>query len=622
MNLTYLYMKYLFLFFCLGLGISAAAQQKPNENSGHSHNDYNQNFPFFLAYHAGMGSVEADVFFRDGKLLVAHNEQDTDPEKDLNKLYLSPIAKAFAKNKGHIYADSSKKMQLVIDIKENHQVVLAELIRQLKPYLSVFDPSVNKNAVRIVISGDMPAPEKFKDYPAYISFDGRPGKVYSEEQLARIGMISDNLAGYTVWNGKGTPTPADFEKLKALVDQAHALRKPFRFWGTKDNPNTWKELEHLRADWIGTDHPVKLQEFYSTRDKLEYVNPKPYQPYQPSYKNDGGTGKVKNVILLIGDGMGLAQIQAGLSTNFGLSNLMNLKYIGLSRTEAVNSDFTDSAAGATAMASGQKTINRYIGVDTNGKALIALPDTLAGYGIKTGVISSGDITDATPAAFYAHQNERSLSQEIAADLANSHVDILVGSRRKSFTENKDVSLMDRLTKKGYQYSESLEQFSAAKSGRQLVLLDDSVTRRKLDGRGEMLKISLLKTIELLDVNKAGFFIMAEGAQIDHGGHANDLPFAVTEQHDFDRLVGEAVKFADQDGETLVIVTADHETGGLSLLDASYKKGMVRGNFSTDDHTNIMVPVFAYGPGAANFIGTYPNNALYLKILRAFGLKKK
>lgn len=114
--------------------------------------------------------------------------------------------------------------------------------------------------------------------------------------------------------------------------------------------------------------------------------------------------------------------------------------------------------------------------------------------------------------------------------------------------------------------------------------------------------------------------MAEGAQIDHGGHANDLPFVVTEQLDFDKMIGEVLAFADKDGETLVIVTADHETGGLSLLDASAKKGTVRGNFSTDDHTNIMVPVFAYGPGANNFMGTFNNNEIYHKILKAFALK--
>ncbi|RYG01483.1 MAG: alkaline phosphatase, partial [Chitinophagaceae bacterium] len=391
---------------------------------------------------------------------------------------------------------------------------------------------------------------------------------------------------YTVWNGKGTPTPTDLEKLKAIVAKAHAMGKPFRFWATKDTPNTWKELEHIGVDWIGTDHPSALKNFYQSRAKVEYVNPKAYQPYQPTYKTDGQTKKAKNVILLIGDGMGLAQIQAGLTANFGQSNLANVKYIGLSRTEAVNSDFTDSAAGATAMATGTKTNNRYIGADANGKPLTSFPDTLAAYGIQSGIISNGDITDATPASFYAHQTERSLSKEIAADFAKSNVDILVGSGRKSFTANPDAQLMDKLKQKGYSYQTDLKGFVNSNEAKQIVLLEDSVTRRILDGRGKMLQTSLAKTISLLSKNKKGFFIMAEGAKIDHGGHANDLPFAVSEQHDFDKLVGDALAFADKDGETLVIVTADHETGGLSLLDASFKKGMVRGNFSTDDHTNI------------------------------------
>ncbi|WP_262711151.1 alkaline phosphatase [Pedobacter frigidisoli] len=241
-------------------------------------------------------------------------------------------------------------------------------------------------------------------------------------------------------------------------------------------------------------------------------------------------------------------------------------------------------------------------------------------GFKSGVISVSDITDATPAAFYAHQTERSMTQEIAADLLTSHVDVFVGSKRKSFSDNKNTKLMDHLADRGYTYQKDLKGFVSSNAVKQLVLLDDSVTRRKLDGRGEMLNTSFLKTVELLSKNKNGFFIMAEGAQIDHGGHANDLPFAVTEQHDFDRLVGEALKFADQNGETLVIVTADHETGGLSLLDAAYKKGTVRGNFSTDDHTNIMVPVFAYGPGAADFIGVYPNTIIFSKIISSYKLK--
>ncbi|WP_240916413.1 alkaline phosphatase [Pedobacter sp. HDW13] len=613
--------KLIWLLWLTGLGFQPLfAQQKLTANQAHSHNDYKQQIPLLSAYYAGMGSIEADIFYQNGELFVAHEHSEIKPGRTLKKLYIDPLVALFKENGNHAYPDAKKKLQLVIDIKEDHEHALPELIAELKAYGPIFDRKQNPDAINVVISGDVPAADRFQDYAEIISFDGRPYKSYTTSQLTRIAMISDDLANYAVWNGKGTPTPPDLKKLTDVVAKVHQMGKPFRFWNTKDSPNSWKELEKMGVDWVGTDHPEALKAFYQNRSKLEYTSPTAYNPYLPTYKSDGIQKKVKNVILLIGDGMGLAQIQAGLSANFGQSNMINLKHIGFSRTEASNSDFTDSAAGATAMATGYKTNNRYISVDVQGNKLTSIPDTLAKFGIKSGIISSGDITDATPAAFYAHQIERTMSKEIAADLENSHVDILVGSNRKSFTENSDAKLMDKLAQKGYTYRKTLDEFAAAKAGKQVVLLADSVTRRVLDGRGEMLKISLLKTIQLLSANAKGFFIMAEGAQIDHGGHANDLPFAVTEQQDFDRLVGEAIKFADRDGETLVIVTADHETGGLSLLDASFKNGMVRGNFSTDDHTNIMVPVFAYGPGATAFMGVYPNNTIFNKIIKAYQLK--
>lgn len=607
------------LFLVLGIH-SVSAQQKLSANNGHSHNDYKQQIPLLEAYYAGMGSIEADVFFLDGELYVAHEREEIKPGETLKKRYLEPLVELFRKNGNQAFANPAHKLQLIIDIKEDYPNVMAVLLKQLREYEAVFNPEKNPSAIKLVLSGSVPPPEEFADYPRMIYFDGRPGTPYTSDQLKRIAMISDDISKYSSWNGKGTPTPPDMKILKAVVAAAHDLGKPFRFWATKSSPNTWKELEQMGVDWLGTDHPAALSGFYNNREKEEYTNSNKYEPYQPTYKSDGSKKRAKNVILLIGDGMGLAQIQAGLTANFGQLNMINMKHVGLSRTEALNADFTDSAAGGTAMATGQKTNNRYIGVDADGKPLASIPDTLARYGIKSGVISSGDITDATPAAFYAHQIDRSMSQEIAADFQRSHVDILVGSNRKSFLENKDTNLMQQLEKNGYQLQKTLAGFSSAASGKQLVLLEESATRRVLDGRGEMLKTSLLKTIALLSENKKGFFIMAEGAQIDYGGHANNVPYLVTEQHDFDRLVGEALKFADQDGETLVIVTADHETGGLSLLDASYQKGTIRGNFSSDDHTNIMVPVFAYGPGSQNFIGVYPNTSIFRKVIQAFHLK--
>lgn len=237
------------------LSFCAVAQKG---DKGHSHNDYAQPNPFYGAYAAGMGSVEADVFLKNGKLLVAHNEEDTDPERNLEKLYLVPIVKAFKENKGYIYADKSKTLQLLIDIKENHKEVLAELIKELKPFINYFNPSVNKYAVKILISGDVPPSGNFKDYPAYIYFDGRTTNTYTSEELKRLGMVSESISSFTTWNGKGTLSAADQQKLKDVIKISHGWHKPFRFWGTADNKDSWRTLEQVGADWIGTDHPEQL----------------------------------------------------------------------------------------------------------------------------------------------------------------------------------------------------------------------------------------------------------------------------------------------------------------------------------------------------------------------------
>ena len=601
----------LLLFVCL---LNTALFAQTHSIRLHSHNDYKQNIPFLQAYYAGVGSIEADVFLLNGQLNVAHEKQEIAAGRTLTELYLKPLAALFAKNNNQPYADSALSLQLVIDIKEDYAHVIPKLLKELKPYQQIFNYPANKNAVQLVLSGDMPAPPLFSRYPDYIYFDGRPNIDYRPEELRHVAMISDALSNYTAWNGKGSLTAPDSAKVKGVINAAHAFKKPFRFWATQDSPNTWIQLERLGVDWINTDHPQQAHDFYTNRAKLLYTNPTPYVVYKPTFKTDGSTGKVKNVILLIGDGMGPAQIQAGLTANHGSLNMLQCRNIGFSQTRAANNDNTDSAAGATAMASGKKTNNRYIGMDAQGKPISNLPDTLATHGIKSGIITCGDVTDATPAAFYGHQTERTLSTAIAADLLKSHVDILVGSNQKSFLQNTDPDFTAKLKKQDYTIDTALINFTKANKGKHLVLLNDAGTRSVLKGRGNMLQAYLKHTIQLLSANKKGFFVMAEGAQIDYGGHANDLPYVITELHDFDQTVAEALKFADENRETLVIITADHETGGLSLLDASTAQGMVLGSFSTNDHTSINVPVMAYGPGSQYFNGTYQNTEIYKKIL--------
>jgi alkaline phosphatase len=250
------------VFLILGLGIHLASAQKGlTANNGHSHNDYKQRVPLLTAYNAGMGSIEADVFLRKGKLYVAHDSTEIRKGKTLKRLYLEPLQKFYRLNNDHPYQNETLKLQLVIDIKQDYAHVLPELLKEIKNFKEVFDWEHNKDAIRLVISGEVPPAANFKDYSSLLSFDGRPNIAYSADQLKRIAMISDVLKNYTTWNGTGNPVEADEAKLKALINKVHDLGKPFRFWGTLDSSNTWIVLERLGVDWINTDQPAKLKQF-------------------------------------------------------------------------------------------------------------------------------------------------------------------------------------------------------------------------------------------------------------------------------------------------------------------------------------------------------------------------
>lgn len=586
-----------------------------HKTHGHSHNDYKQHVPFLQAYYAGMESIEADVFLLNNKLFVAHEKNEIKPGRTLDSLYLRPLAALLHENNQHPFADTNKRLQLVVDIKEDYKNVILAILEAIKPYPQVFNKAINPHAVQIVLSGDLPPATAFNEYSALLYFDGRPGRSYTTDQLARIAMISQDIKQYSPWNGKGTPTPKDKLQLQKVVKEAHNLGKPFRFWATHDSPNTWLELEKLGVDWINTDHPEDLKKYYDEVSSTTFTNATAIPIYQPTYEVDERDSPVHNVILLIGDGMGLAQIKAGLSANYGALSITNIRNVGLSQTEASNSDNTDSAAGATALSAGKKTNNRYVGADSNGTPLQTIPLLIKSYGIETALLSTGDATDATPASFYAAQTEREWSEKIAYDFLERSSAILLGGVPPWYKDEVKKNKYEALLKEqGYQVGHSLAAFKEEDGLKQVIFLPDSATRPVKEGRGLLLKESLEKSIALFRTHKKPFFIMAEGAQIDYGGHANDLSYVVTEMLDFDQAIAAALKFADEDKHTLVVITADHETGGLSLLDADQKNGYIRGNFSTNDHTNIPVPVFAYGPHSEIFKGVYQNTAIFEKIM--------
>ena len=599
-----------FIFLALIISSLATAQEKIfTPMNAHAHNDYEHPIPFYTAYYRNFGSIEADVYERNGQLFVSHEEKDIDVERSLEKLYLIPLKTIIKKNGGTAYKNSTDTLQLLIDFKTIGVPTMKALVKILDRY-----PEISKNAtVQIVISGDQPLPALWSQYPDYIHFDGKRNGIYTKAQLARIPLYSVDIKAFTQWNGKGIIVKAEKDPLQHWIDSVHLIGRKVRIWGVPDNVNTWKTQMNMGADFIGTDKIETFTDFLSGRASLEYHGTAaPHTLYKARYVNNDSMTTVNNVILLIGDGMGLTQIYAGFTGNRGQLNLLQMINIGFSKTYSSDSYITDSAAGGTAMASGHKTNNRYIGVDATGVRLPAIPDLLASSGVSSGLISCGDITDATPAAFYGHVSDRSEEEAIAKDFLSSPVNIMIGGGAAHFNKRKDSLNMPALLKeKGYAFSTQFEDIDTIGS-KKFVLLPAAAELSMINGRKEFLTRSLQKTIKTLG-NR--FFIMAEGAQIDYGGHANKVPYVVTEMMDFDKAIGEAMKFADEDGHTLVIVTADHETGGLSLLDGDISKGYVDGNFSTNDHSAVMVPVFAYGPHSLEFRGVYENTAIFEKIMK-------
>ena len=326
----------------------------------------------------------------------------------------------------------------------------------------------------------------------------------------------------------------------------------------------------------------------------------------------------KNLILLIGDGMGLTHISATRTVNGGTLNMLDCKYVGIQSTHAADRYITDSGASSTAIACGQKANYHSIGVDVNEDPLQSILELVRENGYSTALLTTSSIVHATPAAFYAHRPDRDEYENIAYDLFHADVDFFLGGGKKYFDQRSDgINLLDSLMSKNYQVIESLEQVNG--TSKAAVFIAEDHPLRYSSGRGDVLPDGVSVALERLNKNEKGFFMMIEGAQIDWGSDTNDQEYLLEEMLDFDSAVGQALDFAKQDGNTLVVITGDHETGGFALLDGDIEQNTIIGGFNTIHHTGTMVPVFAYGPGAETFAGIYENNELFHLFKDYFGL---
>ncbi len=326
----------------------------------------------------------------------------------------------------------------------------------------------------------------------------------------------------------------------------------------------------------------------------------------------------KNIILMIGDGMGTTQLAAGYTANGGNLYMSNMPFSGFVTTQSADDYITDSAAAGTALSTGERTYNGAIAVDINKQPLTTILEIAEQNGKATGLVSSSAITHATPAVFIAHDESRNNYEEIAADFLETEIDIFIGGGKSFFDTREDNrNLLEELSQKGYQIFDSIKEASGTNEGPMAILTAEKHNPRWPE-RGEIVPEGTRKAIDVLKQNEEGFFLMVEGSQIDWGGHENNTSYIVQELLDFDRAVGKALESAIQDEETLVIVTADHETGGMSIKDGDFEKGEVSAKYTTGGHTGVMVPVFAFGPGAEHFTGVMKNTDIFYKMHELFG----
>lgn len=324
--------------------------------------------------------------------------------------------------------------------------------------------------------------------------------------------------------------------------------------------------------------------------------------------------KVKNVILMIGDGMSLMHVYTAWAANRGKLWLENAQATGLSKTWAVKKLVTDSGSGGTSLATGVKTVYHAVGVDPEGKTLTSLVDVAKELGKDAGMAVTCRLWDATPCDFCCHNIDRDKEEELVGDYPTSGVDFVFGGGAQKFTNRKDGrDIFKELQKKGYHVSRTLDDFFAYDKNSRIFAVPYDKDTPLPDERGDLLARASMKGISLMNQNKNGFFMMIEGSQLDDYGHFNQLDLLMKETLDFDQTVGEVMKWAAKDGETLVVVTADHETGGLTLVNGNKDEGRVECCFSTKDHSGAMVPVYAFGPGAENFTGIFENTDVFKKI---------
>ncbi len=325
---------------------------------------------------------------------------------------------------------------------------------------------------------------------------------------------------------------------------------------------------------------------------------------------------------MIGDGMGLSQISAGFANKGWHGSLEKFPVIGFQKTYSANNLVTDSAAGATAMACGKKTNNNMLGLTPDGQPCQSILEEASEKRIATGLVVTSSIQHATPGGFVAHRQARNMYEDITEDILASNLELFIGGGKQYFDEREkdERNLLMALQAKGFTIYDNnntdIRNIQPDPNRKLAYFTADNQPTSAIQGRDYLPDAAIVAMKFLEKRSEKGFFLMIEGSQIDWACHANQVEPLYRELEDFDKTIEQVLLFARTNGETLIIVTADHETGGLGLNGGTPR--LLSPKFTTNGHTASMVPVFAFGPKAELFRGTYENTDIYQKMRIAFG----
>lgn len=343
--------------------------------------------------------------------------------------------------------------------------------------------------------------------------------------------------------------------------------------------------------------------------------------------------EVKNVIYMIGDGMGLTHVSMlqneGKYAPTAFSRAHN---VALMTTYSSNNRVTDSAAAGTALASGYKTNNRMIGMTPDSVLVESMMAKAIRAGYASGLAYTCYLQHATPAAFYAHSDHRDSLNVITGDFIKSGIDVALGGGRAfvdGYFAKEGKNYIDEMSALGYKVIHKTEEMADVKQGKLLGLFAEDNMIKMAEGRGNYLLQATNKALEVLSNNvaaeqKKGFMLMIEGSKIDYRSHDNDSEGILAEMRDFEKCVAAAMDFADNNPGTLVVVCADHETGGLSMVsnkaDFKLSESGVKYTFGTRGHSGTMVPIYLYGTGAERINGVMDNTDLAKKLMEILNLE--